>query len=108
AGTIVISDASEDLAEVRQQLSSRNAAEARFRFDLAKLSRIIDQDVETVERLLDRWDTVPAEQRTKFVDQITVSLCRKMDIPEPSAAERVAFLEDLLAAEYRRQDRHLR
>ena len=108
AGTIVISDEAEDLAEVRHQLSGRNMAEARFRFDQAKLTRLAREDFDAVERILDRWNSLPSDQQRTLLDRMVGPLCKKMQTDEPPMEERVVFLEDLLAAEYRRQDRHLR
>ena len=108
AGTIVVTDASEDLAEVRDELSSRPASEARFRFDHAKLSRLSHQDVDAIERILDRWNTLSTDQRYDLLFRMIPPLCKKMQIDEPPESERAEFLQDLLAAEYRRQDRHLR
>ena len=108
AGMIVVTDASEDLAEVRDELSSRPASEARFRFDHAKLSRLSHQDVDAIERILDRWNTLSTDQRFDLLFRMIPPLCKKMQIDEPPGSERAEFLQDLLAAEYRRQDRHLR
>ena len=108
ASTIVISDEAEDLAEVRQQLSGRNKAEARFRFDQAKLTRLTREDFDAVERILDRWNSLPPDQQTSLLDRMVGPLCKKMEADTPPEEERVVFLEDLLAAEYHRQDRHLR
>lgn len=108
AGTIVISDEAEDLAEVRHQLSGRNAAEARFRFDHAKLTRLAREDFDAVERILDRWNSLPRDQQSTLLDRLVGPLCKKMQTDEPPLEDRVIFLEDVLAAEYRRQDRHLR
>ncbi len=108
ASTIVISDEAEELAEVRQELSGRNAAESRFRFDHAKLTRLTPGDFEAVERILDRWDSLPTLQQRTLLDRIVGPLCKKMQTDEPPVEDQVVFLEDLLAAEYRRQDRHLR
>lgn len=108
ASTIVISDEAEDLAEVRQQLSGRNKAEARFRFDQAKLTRLTREDFDAVERILDRWNSIPPDQQISLLDRMVGPLCKKMETDTPPMEDRVVFLEDLLAAEYHRQDRHLR
>ena len=108
ASTIVISDEAEDLAEVRQQLSGRNKAEARFRFDQAKLTRLTREDFDAIERILDRWNSIPPDQQSSLLDRMVGPLCKKMEADTPPVEERVVFLEDLLAAEYHRQDRHLR
>jgi len=108
AGTVVISEEPTELSPVRNELSERNAAEARFRFDYGKLAALKPTDFEAVEQLLNRWEKLTEEQRRMFVDRLLGALARKMGIEPPPAADRLAFLEDLLAAEFRRQDRRLR
>lgn len=107
-GTIVVSEEAEQLPEVREQLSRRNPAEARFRFEQAKLGRLTRDDFESIERILDRWSALTMEQKTTLLNRIVGPLCKKMQADEPPSEQRVEFLEDLLAAEYRRQDRQLR
>lgn len=108
AGTYVISEDVEQLPEVRSELSERKAAEATFRFDHARLGKLTRKDYEAIERILDRWDSLKSEMQLDLLDKMVPSLCRKLQMEEPSESQRVAFLEDLLAAEYRRQDRKLR
>jgi len=108
AGTCVIREDSEELSEVRTDLAERKAADATFRFDHAKLQKLAPKDYEAVERVLDRWDSLKSEQQLSLLDKMVPSLCRKLGHDEPAENQRVAFLEDLLSAEYRRQDRHLR
>lgn len=107
AGTIVISDEADELPSVRHELANRSQAESRFRFDNARLSRLTPDDIDTVEQIIDRWNSLPAEQRNRLLNQITGPLCRKMQTEEPPAEQRVEFFEDLLCAEYHRQDRNL-
>lgn len=107
AGTIVISSEAEDLTEIREQLSNRNAAEAKFTFDYAKLARLIPSDFDAIEQVLDRWDELSETQQERLLNRMVGPLCKKMQREEPGDAERLIFLEDLLAAEFRRQDRHL-
>ncbi len=108
AGTCVIREDSEELPEVRAELSERKVADSQFRFDHAKLGKLLAKDYEAVEKVLERWDSLKGEQQLSLLDKIVPSLCRKLQIDEPAESQRVAFLEDLLAAEYRKQDRHLR
>lgn len=108
AGTCVIREDVEELPEVRTELSERKVAEAAFRFDHSKLGKLTPTDYEAIERILDRWDTLKDEQQISLLDKIVPSLCRKLKVDEPVESQRMAFLEDLLAAEYRRQDRNLR
>jgi uncharacterized RDD family membrane protein YckC len=108
AGTIVVSDHPEELSSIRQQLAARTAAEARFRFDHAKLGRLRSSDFEAAERTLERWDTLASDQQQEIVGRLLAALCARMQIDPPPATDRRVFLEDLLAAEFRRQERHLR
>lgn len=111
AGTIVIDDEPRKLAGPRHWLSNRSAAEARFRFDIGQLKKLTSQDVHAVEQLLERWSEIPADRRAQFLIPIVCSLSERLNCEPPPAdpfneARRV-FLEDLLAAEYRRQNRQL-
>ncbi len=115
AGTIVIEDEPAKLAGPRHTLANRSAADARFRFDAGQLKKLRPQDVQAVEQLLERWAEISADRREQFVTTIVYSLCQRMDCePPPSGTDlhkvtdsRRVFLEDLLAAEYRRQNRQL-
>ncbi len=107
AGTIVISDEPQRLSAVRQMLGGRSAAEARYRFDSSKLDKLKPRDFETIEQVLDRWNRMSPVQRFQILNRLLESLCRKMAVEPPPIEERQMFLEDLLAAEFRRQDRRL-
>lgn len=108
AGTCVVSDVVEALSEVRSELADRKAIEGTFRFDLGKLSKLVPTDFDAVERILDRWESLKEVQRCELLDKVVPSLCRKLEMEEPPEVQRLTFLEDLLSAEYRRQDRKLR
>ena len=109
AGTIVVSDTAEELSAVRHALLSRNQSEAKFRFDQAKLSKLSPDDYEAIERILERWTSITPEQQNDLLDTMTPRICDRLATGgEPAAADRLEFLEDLLAAEFRRQDRQLR
>ena len=108
AGTCVVRDESEKLSEVRAELADRKAVEGTYRFDQGKLSKLVSTDYDAIERILDRWDSLKDAQRLALLNKLVPALCRKMQRDEPSESERVTFLEDLLSAEYRRQDRNLR
>ena len=104
-GTVVISEEQPELGAVRTELSDRKALEAEFRFDARMLSALKDTDFEAVERLLDRWSVLRESQRESLLESLVPPLARKMNIEAPPADRRVRFLEDLLAAELRRQGR---
>ena len=108
AGTCVVREDTPELPEVRAELSERKATEGTFRFDHAQLGKLVPGDYEAIERILDRWESLKTIQRLGLLDKLVPPLCRKLEVEEPTPGQRVAFLEDLLAAEYRRQDRHLR
>ena len=107
AGTIVIEQEVPKLAGVRGRLSGRLAADATFRFDAGRLKQIRPQDFEAIERLLERWDEIPARRRDDLLEQIVNSLVLRLSIDPPAESDRTRFLEDLLSAEYRRQARQL-
>ena len=106
-GTVVITDVAPDLTGVRVQLSERKAIDALFRFDANMLQRLSPSDWDAVERLLERWNEIPDDQRKFLSDRLTHSLVAKLQTDLPEAENRRRFLEDLLAAEIRRQSRLL-
>jgi uncharacterized RDD family membrane protein YckC len=107
AGTVVVADKPEEIGSLREVLLQRPPAEARFRFDAATLARARPEEVRAIEAILERLKDVPDEKRQALLDQAVgpFALRLKREVPEP--AERLAFLEDFLAAEYRRQYRKL-
>ncbi len=106
-GTLVVTDAAPDLTDVRVQLSERKAVDAEFRFDSRALQRLTEQDFDAVERLLDRWSDLPPTQRVDLAHKLTNSIAVKLQCDPPPDDRRQRFLEDLLAAELRRQTRQL-
>lgn len=107
AGTIVVQDEVTDLGTVREKFASRQAAEAQFRFSPSTLKRLRPSDITAVEQLLERWSELPADLGIELRDQIVTGLVKRMELETPGVQERLQFLEDLLAAEYRRQNRRL-
>jgi len=111
AGTILVSDQQAKLGGLRDRLLDRDPAEAVFRFDPGMLKLARPQDVEAIERILERWhqlDPATREQKLSGLLQTVVEpLSRRLSMEAPDATQRVRFLEDFLAAEYRRQYRHL-
>jgi hypothetical protein len=92
---------------VRESLSQRAPAEARFRFDRAALGRARPNDLQAIEKILARWGILNDMERETLLDQIIGPLCARLQVEPPASADRLGFLEDLLAAEYRRQGRRL-
>ena len=107
AGTIVVADKPAPLCRVREELADRVAADAKFRFDHATLGRLRPFDFDTVEQILDRWDDIPRSQLTSLLDRLIDPLARRLKVDAPATSDRLVFLEDLMAAEYRRQSRTL-
>jgi uncharacterized RDD family membrane protein YckC len=107
AGTLVVNDAPAVLSPVRTALSARSAADVEFRFDQATLKRLSNSDFQAVERLLERWPELPANQRATLVPLFSQRLAQKLKLETPADDRQLRFLEDLLAAELRRQERHL-
>jgi uncharacterized RDD family membrane protein YckC len=107
AGTVVVFDAPSELSSVRAVLASRSAADAHFRFDQGMLARLTGADFEALERMLDRWPELPDQQRTPLLQAFTAQLSKKLKVEPPPESGQIRFLEDLFAAELRRQDRTL-
>jgi uncharacterized RDD family membrane protein YckC len=107
AGTVVVFDKPESLSGLREALAQVPVAEARFTFDQATLKRARPQDFEAIERLLERWSVLTVSQRQQFLQQIVPPLVARLKTDLPPAEEQSRYLQDLLAAEYRRQHRSL-
>jgi hypothetical protein len=107
AGTLVVSDAAAELSSVRTALTQRNIADVQFRFDQSMLKRVTTDEFAAIERVLDRFPDLPAEQRDSLLEAYATPLARKIRVDPPPAELRLRFLEDLLLAELRRRDRNL-
>jgi len=107
AGTIVVSDNPATLGSVRQALSSRSAADSKFRINGAMLQRSQPADFVAIESILERWSSLSFAQQTALTDKIVPALAGRLQTEVPSLSEHQQYLEDLLSAEYRRQSRSL-
>jgi uncharacterized RDD family membrane protein YckC len=107
AGTVVVSDEQQELSAVRTELAERSALESEFRFDPTGLSQLNDVDLQGSEQLLERWSSLPVQQREQLLATMVESLTGKLNVEAPEPSQRLRFLEDLLAAELRRQQRGL-
>jgi len=107
AGTVVVFDKPESISNLRLSLSQRPAGEAKFVFDAATLKRARPQDFAAVEKILERWEQLTGSQRQTFLGQLVPPLAARLKTDLPPDDQRLQFLLDLLAAEYRRQHRSL-
>jgi uncharacterized RDD family membrane protein YckC len=107
AGTLVVSDLPAEIGELRQALADRPRDEAKFRFEPGVLKKLRPQDVEAIEKVLERWSAIRAEQRHALLGKIVPALANRLGLDVPPEDDRRQFLEDLLAAEIRRQHRSL-
>jgi uncharacterized RDD family membrane protein YckC len=107
AGTLVVSDAPAELSPVRAALAKRSTADAQFRFDQARLRQISSDDFLAIERVLDRWPDLSAEQQEQLLAAYTLPVAKKLGFEPPPPSERLRFLEDLFSAELRRRERKL-
>ncbi len=107
AGTVVVVDKPEPLGDLRMVLSERPAVEARFTFDVGALKRVRPQDFSAVEQILERWDSVGPIQQQELLGRLIPPLVARLQVEPPDFDFRLEFLQDLLAAEYRRQHRNL-
>ena len=107
AGTVVVTDDPEDISDLREQLSGKRLSEAQFQFTGTVLAKARPQDVETVERLLERLSGLRPIERATLLPRIVDSLCGRLGVERPTDADSVRFLQDFLAAEYHREYRRL-
>jgi uncharacterized RDD family membrane protein YckC len=107
AGTVVVFDKPESISNLRLALSQRPAGDAQFVFDAATLKRARSQDFEAIEKFLERWDQLNASQQQTLLGQLVPPLVARLKTDPPPEDQRLPFLRDLLAAEYRRQHRAL-
>jgi uncharacterized RDD family membrane protein YckC len=107
ASTLVVSSATPELSAIRRYLSERQAGEAVFRFDHATLKRLAPGDFESIERFLDRYASLDTQDQATLLQTFADQLAQKLNVELPAPPQRFQFLEDLLAAEFRRQDRNL-
>jgi uncharacterized RDD family membrane protein YckC len=107
AGTIVVQEQMTRLSGVREQLGARSASEMQFRIPSAALSKLTPDDFKAIETLLDRWASMPADRASDIRRQIATALSNKLKMDMPSVTDELRFLEDILAAECRRQSRRL-
>jgi uncharacterized RDD family membrane protein YckC len=107
AGTIVVFDQPATLSSMRGALALRKPADAQFRFDLSLLKRLTGNDCLAVERVLERLPHLSGDERDSLLEAYTNQVAKKLSIEPPPKDQQQQFLEDLFAAELRRQDRNL-
>ena len=103
----MISDEVAELVGMREVLSERKAVDAVFRFDAGMLKKLRPDDLHAVEQMLERGHAVEPMKRRQITQRLVAGLCERMGCDVPEEGQRREFMEDLLAAEYRRQSRHL-
>lgn len=106
AGTLLISEKPQQLGDLREYVTARPAEEQVFRFD-GVLNRVGPKEVHAAEQVLDRTRRSRPEHCAEPLQLLCDALARQLDIEPPAPELRAQFLEDFLAAEYRRQNRQL-
>jgi uncharacterized RDD family membrane protein YckC len=107
AGTVVVFDKPESISNLRLSLSQRPPGIAQFAFDAAALKRARAQDFEAIEKILERWNDLTGDQKQTFLGQLVPPLAARLKTDLPPDDQRLAFLQDLLVAEFKRQHRSL-
>ena len=80
---------------------------AAFRFDASTLARARPSDIEAVEQILERIGGLSRREQRALVQNVVKTLSERLQVAPPAPEQGRRFLEDLLTAEYRRQDRLL-
>lgn len=107
ASTLVVNAGTSELSSVRSVLTEQRASDAVFRFDHSTLKRLSPSDYDSVERFLERRAQLELGEQIDLLHAFTDRLAQKLGIEVPLPSQQAKFLEDLLAAELRRRDRHL-
>jgi hypothetical protein len=107
AGTVVIVDKPAQMSRLREQLMGRPTEHVQFHFDAATLRRARPEDVEAAEQILERYGELAADQKQEILNKITDALAARLNMELPPPDQRLTFLIDFLAAEFRRQQREL-
>lgn len=107
AGTIVVFDQTQPMSSVREVLAGRPPQESKFRFDATALKQARAEDVEAVEKVLERLSSMELDQQEMFLQRLVEPLATRLKMELPAAGDRLQFLEDFLAAVYRRQHQML-
>jgi uncharacterized RDD family membrane protein YckC len=107
AGTIVVSDDTNEISRIRESLAGRSAAESKFRISAAMLKRLQPKDFTAIESILERWSSLSATEQATLTQRIVPILAQRLQLETPPQADHRTFLDDVLAAEYRRQSRIL-
>jgi uncharacterized RDD family membrane protein YckC len=107
AGTLVVIDKPPQMNQIRDLLSRRTTEEAKFWFDGTQLKRLRPKDIQSIEEILERWSDLNAAYKSDLMSQIIPTIANRLQTDAPAVADQLHFMEDLLAAEYRRQDRNL-
>ena len=107
AGTVVLEDQKVELSDVRQKLSGQSSLDAKFKFDYAKLDRVKPDQFEKIETILERINGLAIYQKRDVLKMVVLPLAEQMEMDPPEDFDYQVFLEELMAAEYRRQNRSL-
>jgi uncharacterized RDD family membrane protein YckC len=107
AGTVVVKEEQATMSRLRERLLKRPASESVFSFDAATLERARASDVEAIEKMLERWGGIGRTMRAKLLASACIPLAERLKVEAPEPDQQQRFLEDFLAAEYRRQYRRL-
>lgn len=108
AGTIVIADEKQTSLEARTPLPDDTDYDTLFRFEDRTLRRLPPGDVEAIEKILARWQSLDEPMRASILEQVCDPLAEKLGCAAPPPEKRFHFVRDILRAERRRQARSLR
>ncbi|MFQ5682720.1 MAG: RDD family protein [Candidatus Binatia bacterium] len=107
AGTIVVTDESPRMSKLREDLLSRSPEHRVFHFDGATLGRALPSDIEVVEKIIERNASLSDQEKEALLKKVCEPLVKRLRVEPPDPDQRMSFLIDFLAAEFRRQHREL-
>ena len=107
AGTLVVSEDVSERSSIRHLYAERRPEESEFAFSGTQLEKLREDDLETVETLLERMPVLPPELRDDLLSKVAMALSIRLDVRDLEQSKHLTFLEDLLAAYARREAREL-
>lgn len=106
-GTLVVSTEEQSMSFLREELLKRDRGDVKFRFPVAALERLSAEEFSSIEEFCDRLGDLVSRRKGQLLEAMVPPLAQKVQVDLPASNDYEEFLFDLLAAEYRRQERRL-
>jgi hypothetical protein len=107
AGTIVVKDSVSSISGLRGHLLNRNPSLITYTFSNQAIAKVSKNDLQAIEKLLERWSKIKIDQRELLLNQVTLNLVKILEVESPDKADKLDFLKDFLTAYYKGEYKQL-